>query len=205
MIKKIAFCTLFVFTFLKGFSQNDSIKKTNPIIYGEFSIGPASINAEGSKQSAIGLGLSLNYQAQGSLYTLRYNEIANFTHEVVVIFPIISKNSSVREFGLLYGRRWLFSGSSISLSGGVSINSYENRLNSTQTFEKSNHFGVPLEVNIRFFKKRKKRFRVLYGLVPIGEPTAFGRSFGLKFSGNFSKRGFFLFGLTFGLGAHKYY
>ena len=44
-----------------------------------FPIGPASINAEGSKQSAIGLGLSLNYQAQGSLYTLRYNEIANFT------------------------------------------------------------------------------------------------------------------------------
>lgn len=205
MIKKIAFCLLFSFTFLKGFSQNDSIKKSNPIIYGEFSVGPASIYEKEGRQSAIAFGASLNYQSHGSLYTFRYSEIANFSYEIAIIIPIPVKNSHVSELGFLYGRRWLFSGSSISLSAGASLNNYRRRLSDGQTLRKNNYFGIPLEANIRFFKKRKKRFRVLYGMVPIGEPTAFGRSFGLKFSGNISERGFFLVGVTFGLGAHKYY
>ena len=56
-----------------------------------------------------------------------------------------------------------------------------------------------------FFKSKKERFRIFYGLIPVGEPISFGKSFGFKLSANIAKKSYIGLGLTFALGWHKIY
>jgi hypothetical protein len=56
-----------------------------------------------------------------------------------------------------------------------------------------------------FFKTKKERFRIFYGLIPVGEPTSFGRAFGFRLYANIAKNSYVGLGLTFGLGWHKIY
>jgi len=60
-------------------------------------------------------------------------------------------------------------------------------------------------VNVKWFKKEKKRFRAYYGLIPIGKPTSFGRSFGFKLYGNIGKLSYVGIGINYGFGWHKRY
>jgi hypothetical protein len=197
-MKKIALFLLFTSLSIVALAQ-----KPNKIIYGDlnYALGTAFVN-EGDDLAAA-IGASFYYQHNHNLYSFRYNLVDD-------LFGGSPSGESVRfsrvhEFGLLYGYRWLFKGSSIALSGGVSLNHYALKLRNGNFEEISNQVGFPVEASVRFFKKRKRRFRAYYGLIPIGRPTNFGRSLGFKLSANFAERGFFLIGFTYGLGVHKYY
>ena len=207
MMKKIATLLLIASITLTSFAQetDDRYTKTNSIYYGELIFGSGAIFKDGTGAGALNLGVGLNYQHKKSLYTLRYNHVVDFTIGFVFIIPVEIQSATINEYAALYGRRWLFKGSSISLSGGLSIQQYTSKIDGGQVFENINVVGIPLEFNVRFFKRRKRTFRAYYGLIPIGEPTSFGRGFGLKLSGNIASRGFLSFGITYSLGSHKYY
>lgn len=206
-MKKILFLLLFcsISTTLFGQENIDRYTKTNHIFYGEAALGFGSIYNSDESAGALNVSFGFNYQHEKSLYTIRYNHLADLTIGFVFIFPVEIRSVRINEFAALYGRRWLFDGSSISLSGGLSLNHYKSNIAGRQVFENIHEIGLPLEFNIRFFKKKKRRYRAYYGLIPVGKPTAFGRGVGLKLSGNIAKRGFISFGLTYSLGTHKYY
>jgi hypothetical protein len=63
---------------------------------------------------------------------------------------------------------------------------------------------LPIELNFKWFKSKKKRYRI-YGIIPVGEPTSFGRNFGFKLVGNISKNSFVGLGIVYGFGIHKKY
>ena len=46
-----------------------------------------------------------------------------------------------------------------------------------------NFVGFPLEFGIHWFHSKKERYKVLFGLIPVGKPTSFGRGLGLKLYG----------------------
>jgi hypothetical protein len=85
----------------------------------------------------------------------------------------------------------------------VSYNSYRLK-EKRKVIETSNHFGVPLEVGINWFKSTKRRL-ALFGLIPIGKPTGFGTATGLKLHANLAKKSFVGLSLTTSFGWHKTY
>ncbi|MFD1161519.1 MULTISPECIES: hypothetical protein [Hwangdonia] len=204
----LLFC-LFIISFY-GIGQNDADStqvKQNPIIYGDFMIGGAGGEARG-----LSFVFDLNYQFNKDLITFRSlhlldkNEDVNF-FEAIFIFPIYMGGDSMNEFSLLYGKRFIFDGSALSISAGVSQNlrKFEETINNTKVSQRSSYIGIPFEVNFNSFKRVKKRYRIVYGLIPIGKPTSFGRSIGFKLFGNFGKFNYFGLGINFGWGWHKKY
>lgn len=194
---------------LQGFAQ-DTIKGREPILYGGFTLGGG-----GGFNGGGGLlyGAELNHQFRNNLLTLRFLEQLELKSKVVMLFPfvampVVEKKSTLRDLGVLYGRRWIFRRSSLSVSGGVSVVSYTVRLSNEEydhaITEEHHYFGVPLEVSYIWFKAKKKRFRIA-GIVPVGKPTAFGADFGYKLVANISNHSYIGFGLVIGLGIHKVY
>lgn len=159
------------------------------------------------------LGYSVNYQAGNNLFTFRNLYVASKNPNrdkslsQAFIFPAYINGNSLNAYSLLYGKRFINNASSFSVSVGLSTNTLVNRfeVNDLKYRFKSNYIGFPFEVNYKLFKASKKRFRVLYGLVPVGQPTAFARSIGFKLYGNFSKVSHVGIGVNFGLGWHKKY
>jgi hypothetical protein len=203
-LKKILF-TIILITNLNAYSQ----EKNEPILFGEFIFGGAGeINGNGGFL----LGGELNYQRKTHLFSARYLEHIQLESEAVFLspftpIPIIREKINHQEIALLYGKRWIYNGSSLSISGGVSLNTYSNRItdeNNEQIKIKESYIGIPLEVNFKWFKSRKKRYRI-YGVIPVGKPTAFGRNFGFKLIGNISKNSFIGLGIVYGFGIHKNY
>ncbi|WP_452222759.1 hypothetical protein [Lacinutrix chionoecetis] len=180
----------------------------NPITYLNILIG-----AGGNKEvSGLTLGLEGNYQLNKDLLTFRMLLISEKKEnpnifDALLIFPLFFGGDSLNEYALLYGKRFIFDGSALSVSAGISQNiiKYSEEINNNRVFYRDNYTAIPFEVNYHFFKTRKKRFRVLYGLIPIGKPTGFGRSFGFKLFGSFGKHNYVGFGITTGLGWHKKY
>ena len=121
--------------------------------------------------------------------------------------PFLVENLNSNEISLLYGKRFIKDGHSWSFSGGVSANYalYKRRVDGVNQRASEAFVGFPLEINIKWFKKKKKRFRAWYGIVPIGKPTAFGRSLGFKLYGNLGKLSYIGIGLNYGFGWHKKY
>lgn len=180
-----------------------------PILFAEFLFGAAGeINGDGGFL----LGAELNYQYKKHLFSIRYIEHIQLETDAVFLspvtpFPIIREKNNHKDIGLLYGKRWIYSGSSLSISAGVSLNRYTSRItdeNDEQYKIKSHYIGLPLEINFKWFKSKKRKYRI-YGIIPVGKPTAFGRSFGFKLAGNISKNSFIGLSLVYGLGIHKAY
>ena len=182
--------------------EKDSIvSKENPIIFADAFFGLSRGAIDG-----FGGGLSFNFQNKNDLFTFK---IASFIEireiEVFIIFPTSSSTIVNDEFSLMYGKRYIEDGFSYHFSGGISYNSLrdkDDKLNKDITI---NYVGFPLEIGLSWFKTKKERFRIFYGLIPVGKPTGFGRSFGVKMYANFTKRTYFGIGLNFGLGWHKKY
>ena len=204
ILNKILF-TIILITNLNVYSQ----EKNEPIIFGEFIFGGAGeINGKGGFL----LGGELNYQRKTHLFSARYLEHIQLESDAVFLspftpIPIIREKINHQEIALLYGKRWIYNGSSLSISGGVSLNTYSNRItdkNNEQIRIKEDYIGIPLEVNFKWFKSRKKRYRI-YGIIPVGKPTAFGRNFGFKLIGNISENSFVGLGIVYGFGIHKKY
>ncbi|HZW62597.1 MAG TPA: hypothetical protein VFF15_03025 [Flavobacteriaceae bacterium] len=185
--------------------DSTNLQKTNPIIFGEIFGGGTAGTPNGFT-----LGATLNYQHQKDVFTIRgvsklKTDTKAFYDGWFLIIPVFDLYEEFSEVSLLYGKRYLLSeSSSLSISGGIAFNTYRTR---NQNYEeiKQKNIGFPMEVNWKLFKAKKSRYRILYGLVPVGKPTAFGRSFGLKLYANLSKKSYIGLGISLGLGTHKQY
>lgn len=204
----VVFSILLFVTSAYSQQEKDSLNvgKDNPIVFAEVIMGIAGGSASGPT-----VGMTANYQEAKSLYTFRYiyqyelkSAYAAFSF---VGFPFFINKRHVNEFSLLYGRRTIKDGRSYSFSGGISFNSviYNKSQNNAAYLDDTTFVGFPFEVNIKWFKKEKKRFRAYYGLIPIGKPTSFGRSLGFKLYGNFGKLSYVGIGINYGFGWHKRY
>ncbi len=156
-------------------------------------------------------GFGIHYQQKKNLYSFRYIYNPQYSYDVAVVaftaFPIISVKNSLEEYAAMYCIRKINDGHSFSFSAGVSYNSFTSRLrdeNNASYTTVEEYIGFPFEVNVKWFKKEKKRFKI-YHVIPVGKPTAVGGSFGFKLVGNISKNSFIGVGIVYGLGMHKVY
>jgi len=195
---------LTLFYSLNGFSQ-DSLKKTNPIIFFE------SCFSMPLTQFGVQANLALNYQVKRNLYTLRFVGAAYFDVGAVALTPFnylprISDRGGLEEYGALYGRRIIKAGHSFSFSAGLSFNDRTGFKagpdNQPQHYE-SYYIGLPFEATWLAFKAKKRKYHI-YG-IPVGKPTGYGDSFGFKISGNVSQHSYVALGLVLGMGYHKQY
>ena len=212
---KTTILKLIIVLFTFGFGQAQ--EKENKIIFVEL-INGLSIynNNEGSS-----LGFVLNYHLNKNLYAARFIS-NNFEKRdgsdlsfVLPSFLEITK-TKINEIGLLFGKRFITKRNSFSFSLGASFNFYDSEftkrvssfLTNMETKEietySKNYFGLPFELNIRWSKKNKSKYRVLE-LIPIGKKTTLGNSLGIKIFGNLSENSLIGFGITLGIGTHKKY
>jgi hypothetical protein len=195
--------------FCFGQNETDSLSiKSNPIIYADFLFGGSN---SGNQVNGLTFGFGINYQINKDLLTFRTTHIAEKNKEAglaaILIIPMFVGGDSMNEFALMYGKRFIFNSSALSISVGASTNlmKYTQIINDESLKFRESYFAVPFELNFHLFKGEKRRFRVLYGLIPIGNPTSFGRSFGIKFFGSIGKFNYFGLGMNFGFGWHKNY
>lgn len=199
-MKRFLIITL-VFSACASFAQENK----SPILFTEFLLGSTD-------RDVIVLGAGLNYQAGLHLFTAKYSRHAEFGEDYIlpgfiIATPYLKTRRLINEWALLYGPRLNFEGFSASISAGVSQSFLQRRFEDfegSEVLKYSNYVGVPYELNIKFFKKVKRRYRI-YGFIPVGKPTGFGRSVGLKLFGNFSRQNYAGFGFSLGLGVHKIY
>jgi hypothetical protein len=178
--------------------------KTNPIIYADVVLGYAAGDAGGFTA-----GATLNYQVHRTIFSFRFIESVQIEHAILsplFPFPYPVSEKKLHEFALSYGRRFIKGNRAYSFSLGFSQNVFkkENWVDGQTSKKISTYPGVPFEANMQLFKAEKRRFRI-YGLIPVGKPTALGGSLGLKLFGNISKNNYAGVGLTYGLGWHKKY
>lgn len=185
-----------LFLYLECYAQDN--KEKNSILFGETSFGYFTHDKSGS----LTFSLSINYQYKKSLFTLRESFFSST--------PFITDNYAPydyrekRETSLFYGRRYIKNSFSYSFSFGIS-KTYSDQFNDIKkNFEDISYLGIPLEVNIRWFKANKKPFKLL-GLLPIGKPTAFGLSNGVRLFSSISKNSYIGLGYTIGFGNYKKY
>lgn len=194
--------TLLLLSFLSNYGQEkiDSlIKKTNPIIFGDVFVGYTNGAIKG-----ITVGASLNHQIKNNLFTFRIIQTTDIESVDFFIFiPYNIESNTTTEYSFLFGKRFIKDEFSYHFSGGFSYNTYSDKENNVEINDK--FVGFPLEIGISWFNSEKKRYRVLFGLIPVGKPTSFGKSIGLKLYGNIAERSYIGMGLTFGLGWHKSY
>jgi hypothetical protein len=188
------------FSFTIAQQNPDSINvKKNPIVFGDFLVGYSNTG-----KTSVTVGVNVNYQSKNNLYTFRTSQTTSIDKiDWFLFIPISVVSNTTTEYAALYGKRYIEDGMSYHFSGGISYNINEDvngDIKKRETFA-----GFPLEIGMSFFKTNKERFRVLYGLIPVGKPTSFGRSFGFKLYANIAKRSYVGLGLTFGLGWHKIY
>jgi len=188
---------LFVCIFsVNAFTQG---KKWNPIVFTEFSLGPFISLKEGA--GSIFLELSLNYQKNKYLFTLRKKHLANV--------PLLAWDNPAlieytKEYSFLVGKRFFNGDLSYSFSGGISHSKTKKYNSVTHVFEKTSFIGIPLEINIRSIKGKIRRTKFL-GLFPFGKPTPFGFSPGIKLLGSISKQPYIGIGFMLGFGHYKNY
>lgn len=152
------------------------------------------------------VGAELNYQQNKSLFSFRYTSTTamGISHSslglVALPFPVLK--STMDEMAVLYGRRTIRQGYSLSFSLGPAYNQYTFYGNEEQ--EQTSFIGLAVETNILWFKNEKRRYRI-YRIIPVGKPTAFGHSYGFKLSGNISQTWYTGVSFILGWGWHKTY
>ena len=191
---------------LTGSLPADSVApvKTNPILFADLYFGGAGGSSHGF--SAAG---TLNYQYKKHLFTARVGQLSSYKTRLlspVLPFPLVRLEESIDEYALLYGRRYIAENRAFSFSAGVAFVSRKYFVVNEGNFfyVRKNAVGLPFEASVKWFKRRRVPYHI-YGIIPIGKPTAFGNSFGFKVLGNVSKTTFVGIGVTFGFGYHKYY
>ncbi len=198
------FLLLIGFTCIGENAFSQKINEKNPIIYLEETSGGGFGSAGG-----FGFGLGVNYQVNQHLFTARYIATARLRVGVaapIVPIPILKVKNTLEEAAILYGVRFVEGGEAYSFSLGASYNDYYQYYARAGNVDEKNdtYFGVPFEANMKWFKGKKERFRI-YGLIPVGKPTALGGSIGFKLFGNVSRHSYAGIGLSLGIGYHKVY
>jgi hypothetical protein len=185
------------FSFVFSQEKQDSLRlKTNPIFFTGMNLGYVTGGLKG-----LYVSFDINYQLKNNLVTFKYTTITELKTGVFFFLPFVEINSATEQYSLLFGKRYVVDGFSYHFSGGISYNSTHDR----KIDKRYNYFGFPIEIGTHWFHSKKKRFRVLYGLIPVGKPTGFGRSFGIKLHANIAKKSYVGLGLNFGLGWYKKY
>lgn len=208
-MKRLLLFFLFALGRSFAFAQiNPSIIFVNPHIHGPGSKPILFLDTyAGHAYGAAGgftAGVAAHYQTSGHLFSLKYAGTLR-SRGVIVIFPVIE--SSLDELGIMYGRRWIWEASSLSISAGISHNWFAEQFKSSPNnvgYVNSRSAGIPFEASLKFFKKNRTRYKAFL-LIPVGPPTAFGRSIGFKVIGNFARNGYLGFGISLGWGFHKKY
>lgn len=206
-----AFFLAFIFLGNNSFAQDSIpvVPKTNPIVFYEGYGGVGGANSSGWV-----IGATVNYQFfKNDLITARLGAFAGYDNHAAMLapavgLPIFRERERIVDYGILYGKRWISGGFSVSVSGGISgVNRKHYEVLEESYYEVRQHsLGFPFEVNVKWFKERKKRFRAYYGLIPIGtRKVGFGRSIGLKLVGNISKTNYIGGAISYGFGWHKKY
>jgi len=203
---------LFLLLFVNLMIAQDSLVvavKKQPIVFYDF-----DVSFGGAESAGWGIGATVNYQfLKKDLLTARLRGFASYASEYVLLaptiaFPVLRKEESIVDYGILYGKRWISGGFSFSASAGIAAIRYEyaEQVGEDYFMRKEDLVGIPFELNFKFFKKEKRRLRLYYGLIPVTKKkVAFGRSLGFKLSGTISKANYFSFGISFGMGTHKKY
>lgn len=192
------FCFLFLLVTCTVFSQEE--EKTNPVLFAEVYAGAAGGEAPGMLY-----GAGFNYQKKKNLYTLRYTGTLDMgiSYAGLGLFPFPVRDGMLDEVAILYGRRRGQENHSVSFSLGPAFNRYRFYEDDEQK-NASSSIGLAFETNIKWFKKEKRRYRI-YGLIPVGKPTAFGTSYGFKLSGNISQTWYTGLSVIASWGWHKKY
>lgn len=203
-MKKLVLLTLFillVFSTVKAQEKKHNIpKKPNPIIFADIGLGITNGYLRGLTGT-----FSLNYQTKNNLFTFKSLELVQKDSvDFFIIFPVNIELSKINEYSFLYGKRYIEDGYSYHFSGGVSYNIYKQIKNDT-VLSRESFWGFPLEFGISWFKSKKKKIGLLYGLIPVGKPTSFGRSIGFKLHVNIAKKTYVGLALNYSLGWHKVY
>lgn len=200
MGSKIKLLTLLaVLTFCSVAAQQNSdseLEKSNPIIYIDIFGGGAVLHHGG-----VGGGFELNYQYKKNLFSARYTNASGYTRDenIVLIIPDYYRSENIYEYALLYGRRWLWTNHSYSISAGISRNNLElafRDLENNRHVRYKNFYGVPFEANYKWFYKRKKSKIIYNAMIP---------SVGVKLFGNIGEYSFVGAGVTVGFGFSKRY
>jgi hypothetical protein len=206
-IKIVCFCVILFLSLITSAQkkQDSSFVKKNPIVFADLTYGYTDGYLKG-----LSVAGSINYQKTNNLYTFRALATFDFRNaSFISIIPVSGVTKSIEEYSLLYGKRFVKDGFSYHFSGGISYNVYLEKERDYFLDEyvtsKNTYVGFPLEIGVNFFKSKKERYRVLYGLIPVGKPTSFGKSLGIKFYANIAKKTYVGIGFSFGLGWHKYY
>lgn len=178
----------------------DSFKvEENPIVFGDILLGYTNTG-----KSAGTIGITVNYQSKNDLFTFRSLQTISIDKIDWAFFvPVSTASTTTTEYSALYGKRYIENGTAYHFSGGISYAINEDMNGNLKTID--TFVGFPIEAGISWFKSEKKRIRIFNGLIPVGKPTSFGRSLGIKLYGNIAKRSYVGVGLTFGLGWHKVY
>lgn len=182
-------------------AQDIGRNRSNPIIYADLTFGGADGSSDGFM-----LGMGLNYQRNSHLFTLRWAVLGDLSMDVIDYPPEPYYTETINDYGVLYGQRFIFGGTSLSVSAGASLYRRQTgvRIQGVTTHDRDAYIGFPFEIDFKLFKRERRPYHI-YGLIPVGPPTSFGQSIGIKVMGSVSHTGFIGVGLTFGLGMHKEY
>ena len=195
-----------LFSSINAQEKLDSLQqKENPIVFADASFGYTNGYLKG-----ISVAASFNYQKNNNLYTFRASATYDYRDvDFISFIPNSGTNRTIEEYGLLYGKRYVEDGFSYHFSGGFSYNVYveidREHIFYDVTKVRNSYFGFPVEIGFSWFKPKKEKFRVLYGLIPVGNPTSFGRSFGVKLYASLAEKTYIGIGLSLGFGWHKKY
>ena len=207
-LMKTCFLLIFsIFSFLPAISSPATLDTTsNPVIFFETMVGHSY-----GRTGGLSWGININYQIKKNLITARFTEASKIGMGFMSPFipiPYFELKSNLKEFAILFGRRFTKENRSYSFSLGISHNQFtvlEKDANDQSFKKRSRFYGVPFEANLKLFYTEKRRFKLL-GIIPTGNrPVAFGRSVGFKLFANFSEHPFAGLGLTLGMGTHKQY
>jgi len=182
--KKILVLILIVFiSSLINKTQAQEQSFTNPIGFLEIFVGPY-----GGENKGIFLGSEINYQWNKNLMTIRYSSLQESGDSKLLRQ---TTNANTDELAILYGLRKINNSHSLSGSAGLSYNVYKSNSRNENIGTKDKYIGLALEANIKWFKYKTD--------------SPFNVGFGLKLSGNISKRSYVGLSTVLSLGWHKIY
>ena len=177
---------IFCFLSLKTAQAQDQDKDqdfTNPIAFLEIFVGPYA-----AENGGIILGSEMNYQWNKNLISFRYSSLQE-SGDTKLLRQ--TTNTNTDELSMLYGLRKINNSHSLSGSAGLSYNVHKSNSRNENIRNIDRYIGLALEANIKWFKYQTD--------------SPFNIGFGLKLSGNISKRSYVGLSAVLSLGWHKIY
>jgi len=168
-----------------GQKSIDSISKNkSTYLFFDFSEGVIVGDIKG-----FGFGLSGNYQNNKDLFTLRTNYVFETSDILATLFQY-KEGTSINEYAILYGKRYIYNSSSLSFSLGISSNlwKYDSSENNNRVVNRKYYIGLPFDVTLMGFNKKTEEMGMLLGA---------------KLFGNIGKASYVGIAINLSIGKHK--